>query len=217
MDGSALNTDHPSSSCYCRPQDATASIPMQPYIYKPLPNAHSTFRMLILNPGEGDAPLEGSLVVVDTTFSESYEPISYVWGEPKRCLNITIRDKAGHGILGTTASLHSALQRLRYPDCQRRLWADQVCINQDDNIERSQQVQLMTQIYQNAAHVLVWLGPDYQRVANSAFNMIRDLDKIFQDEVKAKKFHIDYTNDFEKQSRDTWAALDFLTALPWVR
>lgn len=190
---------------------------MPPYTYQPLSNPHSTFRILILLPGEGNAPLEGVLAVLDAAFSESYEPISYVWGTPERSYNITIRDEKGDGVLGITPSVHSALQRLRYPDRSRHLWVDQVSINQDDTDERSQQVELMGHIYRDADHVLVWLGSDQAGLAESAFKLIEDLDKIFQDEVEAKKFHIDYTEDFEKQSRDRWAALDHLTALPWVR
>lgn len=37
-------------------------------------------------------------------------------------------------------------------------WADFLCINQDDILERSQQVQRMTRIYSNAKLVLAWLG-----------------------------------------------------------
>ncbi len=39
---------------------------------------------------------------------------------------------------------------------------------------------------------------------------------MFQDEIEAKKLHIDYTEEFKKQSRGRWAALDHLTGLPWV-
>jgi len=39
------------------------------------------------------------------------------------------------------------------------LWIDQLCINQDDHEERSVQVAMMSQIYRNAAWLLVWLGP----------------------------------------------------------
>lgn len=39
------------------------------------------------------------------------------------------------------------------------IWADAICIDQSKLAERSQQVQLMRQIYQSASVVLVWLGP----------------------------------------------------------
>lgn len=46
-----------------------------------------------------------------------------------------------------------------YAGLPRRLWVDAVCINQDDAVEKSQQVKLMHDIYTKATDVLVWLGP----------------------------------------------------------
>ncbi|KAH6699080.1 heterokaryon incompatibility protein-domain-containing protein [Leptodontidium sp. MPI-SDFR-AT-0119] len=40
-----------------------------------------------------------------------------------------------------------------------RLWADGICINQDDGVEKSHQVQQMALIYERATKVLAWLGP----------------------------------------------------------
>lgn len=42
------------------------------------------------------------------------------------------------------------------------LWIDAICINQKDTDERNLQVLRMSQIYQNAVKVLVWLGPQSQ-------------------------------------------------------
>jgi hypothetical protein len=60
-----------------------------------------------------------------------------------------------------TVSLFTALRQFRYPDPgqARTLWADVVCINQQNIAEKTVQVQLMAQIYKKAALVLVWLGP----------------------------------------------------------
>ncbi|KAH7120724.1 hypothetical protein EDB81DRAFT_233400 [Dactylonectria macrodidyma] len=38
------------------------------------------------------------------------------------------------------------------------LWIDQICINQADNGEKSEQVGLIGSIYLGAKQVLVWLG-----------------------------------------------------------
>lgn len=40
------------------------------------------------------------------------------------------------------------------------IWADAICINQDDNDEKSRQVRLMAQIYSKATYALVWLGEE---------------------------------------------------------
>lgn len=40
------------------------------------------------------------------------------------------------------------------------IWCDALCINQNDNVEKSHQVALMGRIYSTAAFVLAWLGID---------------------------------------------------------
>jgi hypothetical protein len=63
--------------------------------------------------------------------------------------------------LPITSNLFCLLSRLRQKECDGWIWADAICINQDDGKERSAQVQLMTDIYEKASVVLVWLGePD---------------------------------------------------------
>lgn len=58
-----------------------------------------------------------------------------------------------------TQNLEEAIPQLRRPAERRDLWADAVCINQDDIGERGDQVSEMGQIYRNASMVLIWLGP----------------------------------------------------------
>ncbi|KAF2497498.1 HET-domain-containing protein, partial [Lophium mytilinum] len=49
---------------------------------------------------------------------------------------------------------------LRLLNSKRLIWADAVCINQRDLEEKNWQVQMMSEIYQNATQVLVYLGED---------------------------------------------------------
>ena len=44
------------------------------------------------------------------------------------------------------------------------LWIDAVCINQEDVLERNQQVMLMGEVYRRASAVLSWLGADWSLV-----------------------------------------------------
>jgi hypothetical protein len=41
---------------------------------------------------------------------------------------------------------------------ERIIWIDAICINQEDNDEKGQQVQSMAKIYAKASRVIVWLG-----------------------------------------------------------
>jgi hypothetical protein len=56
-------------------------------------------------------------------------------------------------------NLYAALQRLREDKVDRSLWIDAICVNQNDNNEKAQQVPLMAEIFRNARQVLIWLGP----------------------------------------------------------
>jgi hypothetical protein len=72
------------------------------------------------------------------------------------------------GSIPITPSLDSALRNLRKPRGPKEdirlskyaLWADAICINQEDKKEKSIQVQPMAQIYQGAGSVMVYLGEE---------------------------------------------------------
>jgi len=83
-----------------------------------------------------------------------YEALSYCWGEPKKRLSIFC-----NGIpFATTSNLESALRHLRRESEERVLWIDAICINQEDNNEKEQQVRIMGDVYRKASQVVVWLG-----------------------------------------------------------
>ncbi|PVH79337.1 HET-domain-containing protein [Cadophora sp. DSE1049] len=85
-----------------------------------------------------------------------YEALSYCWGDASNRIPIHCNGTPG---LAITESLHSALHRLLLPNQQPRIiWADAICINQEDIKERSSQVLLMKNIYQLASSVVIWLG-----------------------------------------------------------
>jgi hypothetical protein len=192
-----------------QPGKAPAKAPE--YHYDALPDGQF-IRILTLYPGTLDDPLEGNVESFNIDSLDKYESLSYVWGKPERCHEIVCAGQR----LRLTASLHDALRRLRQPDKPRRLWADQICINQDNEAERSQQVQFMNHIYKNASHVLVWLGPDDRAMAEPAFKQVRELDERFQDEEKREKFRIDHTDHLKERSKDPWIPLTHVTHLPWV-
>jgi hypothetical protein len=53
---------------------------------------------------------------------------------------------------------HDALRYLRLGHEDRLLWLDAICINQDNLIERAQQVRIMNDVYSRALNVVVFLG-----------------------------------------------------------
>ena len=52
------------------------------------------------------------------------------------------------------------LKRYSQEERPKPIWIDAICINQLDLQERTQQVQIMGKIYEQAATVVVWLGED---------------------------------------------------------
>ncbi|KAI1398800.1 HET-domain-containing protein [Hypoxylon fuscum] len=131
---------------------------MESYCYVPFgiePDC-SQFRVLTLLPGSGEQLLECVLEHGDIDKSPSYEAISYVWGNPREKVEIVCNGKT----LTITAGLGEVLRHFRSPLERRSLWADAICINQDDNDERGRQVRRMKDIYSKANRVLIWLGEE---------------------------------------------------------
>lgn len=84
----------------------------------------------------------------------AYKALSYCWGEQKFdhtiiCNGLLIR---------ITASLHSALLRIRERYGRCYLWVDAICINQGNLNERASQVVAMIAIYTQAEEVIAWFG-----------------------------------------------------------
>ncbi|KAI0967601.1 heterokaryon incompatibility protein-domain-containing protein [Xylaria arbuscula] len=142
-------------------------------LYRPL--ALQYIRVFELEPGKFSDPIVGRLVpqAID---GEPYEAVSYVWGDTRKRHDITINGAT----LSVTENLYGALTACRRRPLSksssssegsnpgtntrpaqkqvRRLWADAVCINQDDLPERTSQVELMARIFAGASRVLAWLG-----------------------------------------------------------
>ncbi|KAM0242332.1 hypothetical protein ACHAPO_000746 [Fusarium lateritium] len=180
------------------------------YKYTPFEDNYSV-RILTLEPGVGDEPLVGHLGFESLDSSPRYEAISYCWGTGGRSSEITCDGKS----LALTKSIEGALRRMRHATSQRRLWADQVCINQYDIAERSQQVGVMNAIYKGAEHVLVWLGEDHEGVAHDAVTMIHYLNGVFNNEEMHNEFKRVHSEELLKQDRTPWVPFSNLTRLPW--
>jgi hypothetical protein len=92
---------------------------------------------------------------------KSYEALSYVWGTSASAGVNSIRNVpiqcSNHELLITT-NLEQAIKHIRSKLSPIFLWADAICINQEDRKEREHQVTLMNQVYQKAKRVYIWLG-----------------------------------------------------------
>ncbi|KAH6667815.1 heterokaryon incompatibility protein-domain-containing protein [Halenospora varia] len=120
-----------------------------------------TIRLILLHPSDDlEAGLSCSLIDArlqdcDDDVVEHYIAISYVWGEASENKSVLVDGK----YLGITASLDQALRNVRDRSRVLRIWADGICINQNDVQDRNTQVAIMDSIYATARHTIIFLGP----------------------------------------------------------
>ncbi|KAF8847118.1 hypothetical protein BDZ45DRAFT_540435, partial [Acephala macrosclerotiorum] len=124
-------------------------------------------RLIALAPGERFSPVVCTSYPAYIHQHPEFEALSYTWG-PKHSLKC-IEFKSS--LIYVTKNLEAALRRLRSTNATRHIWVDALCINQDDNTERSSQVSLMREIYSQASRVIVWLG-EGSHSTNSALEFL---------------------------------------------
>jgi hypothetical protein len=136
-----------------------------------------SIRYLVLHPGSGNDPLECTLhttLMADTNF----EAVSYVWGSDDRDQTILCDGR----ILALTTNLFQVLQRIRLRDTPRSIWADLICINQENLEEKGHQVGIMGQIYRHASRVLIHMGDDNHghglQVCSLLYDVCTGIDRI---------------------------------------
>lgn len=126
------------------------------FLYLPLLAHSPLIRVIRLEPGSFDSPIQYRLHHVDLDTRPKYEALSYVWGNPNATIPIKLE---AHGF-PVTKNLERALRYFRYPDTARILWIDAICIDQKNIPERNQQVQRIGRIYQSATKVILWMGEE---------------------------------------------------------
>lgn len=144
------------------------STDLTPPSFKYSPIAPGWIRILELA-SKPDEPLQCRLRHVKLQSPEAdYIALSYVWGDTSKPFTMrvlqTIRNgddsPAVSGTIPLTTSLYDALRDLR--DCDdirpKTFWMDQICINQDDDNEKSDQVAQMRKVFEYATQVVTYLG-----------------------------------------------------------
>ena len=134
----------------------------EPYSRVRLSGETGGIRLLSLDPAnELEAPITGTLSSAHLEDKAPYEALSYTWGSPFEGQVLEDGMIVLNGIsLSVTGNLFHALRRLRDSEDERVLWIDAICINQQDEMEKSSQVGQMSKIYSSASRTIVWLGED---------------------------------------------------------
>jgi len=178
------------------------------YQYTALPDTNS-IRLIYLEPGAADSPLRCQLKTVSLDHLPAYEAISYAWGEPVFTCELCTDDDR----MGITPSLYGALHRVRLESATRVLWADAVCINQENTDERSRQVALMRMIYSNATRVLIWLGPSSDEVP-TAWKLVS---KILAQRQRETELFRDVKTEAISAQRNEEMGLPAFESTEWVQ
>lgn len=101
---------------------------------------------------------------------EPYTALSYTWGDPERKSAFYLNDM----LIRIPENLSEALQHLEQDSSSIKIWADSICIDQENTLEKSNQVAMMAEIFQRASEVLVWLGPA-ESASEDDFHVLRQL------------------------------------------
>ncbi|KAG5752873.1 hypothetical protein H9Q70_004508 [Fusarium xylarioides] len=132
--------------------------PFSLFPYQPLKS--DELRLLHVQPGDSDL-IRVELRTVKSRTSQRFWALSYVWGARESPATILLNDQ----LFSITRNLYNALCQYRqhtfegYDSEQALLWVDAICINQNDQVEKSIQVPRMSEIYGQCERVLAWLGP----------------------------------------------------------
>ncbi|KIW71215.1 hypothetical protein PV04_03405 [Phialophora macrospora] len=143
-------------------------------------------RILELLPGAEDDAIRCNLTseLRQDTIT-GYDAISYTWGTSTRRAEIICCDE----ILSVTTNLAGALLEIRRksPDISCRLWVDGICINQERSEEKNHQVKRLSEVYRDAKHVFVWLGPDADGIAKDCFDFLEEWTRHLDEQLRIRK------------------------------
>jgi hypothetical protein len=178
-----------------------------------------TIRLLMISPClDPKKQIECYLHPFQLQAAPPYEALSYTWGDPIPKVEIICDNRP----VAIGLNLSDALTRLRLPTATRIVWVDALCIDQNDNNEKSSQVPLMGTIFHQATRVVVWLGQGNPHQIGEAKQIVNIITKA------CRQYDRDHDLELDGFSRDkkikvpleafTLSAIEGLRALfkrPW--
>ena len=145
-------------------------------------------RVLVVHESRDDSRVECSMQVISLGGGDGcFNALSYVWGDTNDTASIIVNQV----VVEVPKSLAQFLQSFRHHTAYHTqllgqtplpIWADAICINQRDLLERSQQVRMMGEIYSTATNVIIWLG-DATEYVDYAFDLMNST--TFRERLKS--------------------------------
>ncbi len=153
------------------------------YPYRQLDCNSAEIRLVVVEPAtDASQPLHCQLKHASLRRLPQYKALSYTWGAEDPCNSIILDGRT----VPVRGNLENALRRLRQDSHNEpfNLWIDAICINQEDDEEKSDQISKMRIIFEQATMVAVWLGSE---LANSplAFKLVHDLTNCAAENLSA--------------------------------
>ncbi|OHF03758.1 hypothetical protein CORC01_01077 [Colletotrichum orchidophilum] len=142
---------------------------MTRFRHKPLRRPNE-FRILRLRaqPCFRNSPVQCEIIHSTLDSPPPYRAVSHRWGSVGDEPQIILVDGAPFLV---STSVYDLLIELRETRFSHLLWIDSVCIDQSNAVEKSQQVGLMREIFEEATSTIGWLGKS--PVAAKAFDLVR--------------------------------------------
>ena len=173
------------------PRPPDTSLPR--YQYKPLSHPRAirliTIKPVNENSPETYSPIQCQLHEVILDEHPKYVALSYAWESAQGDMPI-VCDGA---LLTVTKNCVAALRRIRASQASgiARVWVDAICINQEKSDvaleEKKRQLDIMGEIYKEAAQVTAWLG-EHDASSKLVFNFLQDIAHVYQSSLsKANK------------------------------
>jgi hypothetical protein len=161
-----------------------------PHNYSPLDSTKDEIRLLYIpNSKAGVDAIEYSLCHVSLHDEPDFIALSYCWGGQDLDSATLVDGQCTY----ITENLETALRNIRVEDTGVYLWADALCINQTDLVEKTWQVQLMRSIFRAATKVIIWLGTSTPET-DYFFSGVRELGDVLIDigfwELMLQKYDI---------------------------
>jgi hypothetical protein len=143
--------------------------PLCKFPYKPMDAQRHEIRLIQLraeargtNQSKSGCTLRSGIIHAERGH-QPYTALSYAWGKNNNKAPLHIGDQEYY-INETKA----ALQQIQDKKTDVFVWVDQICINQDDDVEKGHQVQQMKEILQRSRnrYCMAWTRSRWQRQAS---------------------------------------------------
>lgn len=139
---------------------------------RPMDASKRQIRLIYIQPARSfEDPVVCELKCCCLTDTElQYTTLSYCWGQPAFDSTLICNNIAVH----ITANLHYALRRVRQASFGLPIWVDQICIDQSNLQERSEQIQIMISIYRGSKRLFIYIGEE-DGTTDAAFGFLQQM------------------------------------------